>query len=46
MNALEIARAKDLLVSAPGMLALNALLLAGAWIWAQPDGKRAQSRVR
>ncbi len=31
MNALEISRAPDLLVSAPGMLALNACFLALAW---------------
>lgn len=31
MNALEIALARDLLLHAPGMVALNALLLAAAW---------------
>jgi uncharacterized membrane protein YphA (DoxX/SURF4 family) len=31
MNALEILRARDLLISAPGMLVLNAGFLALAW---------------
>ena len=34
MNALEVARAKDLLISASGMLILNGLLLAVTWHWA------------
>jgi hypothetical protein len=37
MNALEVGRAKDLLISAPGMLILNGLLIAGAWCWASSD---------
>ena len=40
MNALEIARARDLLLSAPGMLLLNAAFLAVVWVWAlAPDAK-------
>jgi uncharacterized membrane protein YphA (DoxX/SURF4 family) len=34
MNTLEILLAKDLLISAPGMLALNIGLLSLAWFWA------------
>jgi hypothetical protein len=34
MNTLEILLAKDLLISAPGMLALNAVFLALVWFWA------------
>ena len=34
MNALEIARARDLLLSAAGMLLLNAVFLCGVWVWA------------
>lgn len=37
MNTLEIARADDLLISARGMLLLNALLIATAWVWASSD---------
>jgi uncharacterized membrane protein YphA (DoxX/SURF4 family) len=37
MNTFEIARAKDLLVSAPGMLFLNAILVAATWAWATSD---------
>ena len=40
MNGLEITRARHLLISAPGMLALNAVLLTGAWLWAQPTQHR------
>jgi hypothetical protein len=36
MNSLEIFRAKDLLISAPGMLILNGALIALAWRWASP----------
>jgi hypothetical protein len=34
MNTLEIILARDLLISAPGMVALNLLFLAGIWCWA------------
>jgi hypothetical protein len=34
MNSLEIARARELLISAPGMLLLNAVFLCVVWIWA------------
>lgn len=34
MNVLEIARARDLLISAMGMAALNAGFLALVWFWA------------
>lgn len=34
MNALEIWRARDLLISPAGMLALNAAFLALVWWWA------------
>lgn len=34
MNTLEIMRARDLLLSAPGMLILNAGFLAVVWTWA------------
>ena len=34
MNTLEILLAKDLLLSAPGMIALNSLLLGIVWNWA------------
>ncbi len=34
MNALEIALARDLLISAPGMVLLNAMLLLLVWSWA------------
>ena len=38
MNSMEIARARDLLLSAPGMVALNAMFLLLVWIWAlAPD---------
>jgi hypothetical protein len=40
MNTLEIARARDLLISAPGMLLLNATFLAVVWVWAlAPDAR-------
>lgn len=35
MNALEVFLARDLLISAPGMLALNAAFLALVWWWAR-----------
>jgi uncharacterized membrane protein YphA (DoxX/SURF4 family) len=38
MNALEIALARDLLISAPGMIALNLAFLTLVWRWAL--GKR------
>jgi hypothetical protein len=38
MNSLEIARARDLLLSAPGMLLLNAMFLIGVWIWTLAPG--------
>ena len=34
MNALEIWLAKDLLISAAGMVALNAIFLSLVWLWA------------
>jgi hypothetical protein len=34
MNTLEILLARDLLISAPGMVALNIALLSLAWFWA------------
>jgi hypothetical protein len=34
MNTLEITRAPDLLVSAPGMLLLNGTFLVLVWVWA------------
>lgn len=34
MNTLEILLAKDLLVSAPGMVALNLVFLSLVWYWA------------
>lgn len=34
MNVLEIRRAKDLLISAAGMLVLNAGFLTAVWFWA------------
>ena len=39
MNTLEIIFAKELLISAPGMVALNLLLLGSAW-WLVADSKR------
>ena len=42
MNALEISKAKDLLISAPGMLALNSALLFLAWFSAR-DRPRDQA---
>lgn len=35
MNALEIAFARRLLISAPGMVLLNTLFLAVVWYWAR-----------
>ena len=40
MNTLEILFARELLISAPGMVALNLLLLASAWWLAQRDSSR------
>jgi hypothetical protein len=42
MNSLEIARARDLLLSAPGMLFLNAAFLFGVWIWALAPDSRSE----
>ncbi len=39
MNTLEIALARDLLISAPGMVALNLGFLALVWYWAIADQK-------
>lgn len=41
MNALEITRARDLLISAPGMLILNAVFLTTVWLWALTPWQRA-----
>jgi len=41
MNTLEIVLAKDLLISAAGMVALNLMFLALAWYWALVGGKGA-----
>ncbi|MBA3963741.1 MAG: hypothetical protein H0X40_17825 [Chthoniobacterales bacterium] len=46
MNTAEIAQAKDLLISAPGMLALNAAFLALAWFWASPAPNERAAAVR
>ena len=40
MNTLEIIFAKELLISAPGMVALNLVLLGGAWWLTQRDSAR------
>jgi hypothetical protein len=45
MNTLEISRANDLLISARGMLILNALLIATTWWWASSDGN-TEARLR
>lgn len=40
MNLLEVTFARDLLISVPGMLALNVLFLTASWWWAiapEPD---------
>ena len=37
MNFLEILLAKDLLISAPGMVALNLAFLSVVWYWATFD---------
>jgi hypothetical protein len=42
MNTLEIIRARDLLISAPGMLLLNAIFLGAVWIWAHTPGQAAE----
>lgn len=44
MNALEITLAGDLLISAPGMAALNALLLALVWWWAVGPAKSERNQ--
>ncbi|WP_367872917.1 DoxX-like family protein [Luteolibacter sp. Populi] len=44
MNALEISRAPDLLISAPGMVALNAGFLALGWYSATRDSPRGGLR--
>jgi len=46
MNALEIARARDLLISPVGMVILNVLLLAAAWWSASPPGRAEALRDR
>jgi uncharacterized membrane protein YphA (DoxX/SURF4 family) len=38
MNSLEIVRARDLVLSAPGMLILNATFLIVVWLWALAPG--------
>jgi hypothetical protein len=45
MNSLEIARARDLLLSAPGMLLLNAAFLFGVWVWALGPDSRTEQRL-
>lgn len=40
MNFLEILLAKDLLISAPGMVALNLAFLSLVWYWATLDHTR------
>lgn len=40
MNTLEILLANELLISAPGMVALNLILLGAAWWLAQRDSVR------
>jgi uncharacterized membrane protein YphA (DoxX/SURF4 family) len=42
MNSLEIARARDLLLSAPGMLLLNATFLVLVWHWALAPGSGSE----
>ena len=39
MNSLEVALARDLLLSAPGMLMLNTILLLLVWFWAVAPAK-------
>ena len=46
MNSLEISRAKDLLISTTGMLALNAAFLATVWSWARPALQTTKSSSR
>lgn len=43
MNALEIAFARDLLISAPGMVVLNLLFLSLVWYWALFSNARGSS---
>ena len=43
MNTLEVSRANDLLISARGMLLLNALLIATTWVWACSDRNSQRS---
>lgn len=45
MNTLEIFLARDLLISAPGMVALNAAFLACVWWWAISTSPPAPSRT-
>lgn len=40
MNALEISRARDLLISARGMLIMNGLMIATTWRWAYSKSER------
>lgn len=48
MNALEILRAEELLISARGMIILNVLLLAMTWRWAKQKevSRSSKSLVR
>jgi hypothetical protein len=46
MNTLEVLRAKDLLVSARGMLILNAVFIALTWRWACRTSGRDGSPLR
>ena len=40
MNTLEILLAKDLLISATGMVALNMIFLAVVWFWAKSPAEK------
>lgn len=42
MNTLEILLARDLLLHPPGMVALNLILLSGAWFLAWRNGARTR----
>ena len=46
MNSIEIARANDLLISAPGMVLLNSLFLLVVWVWALAKPKDVSSHRR
>jgi hypothetical protein len=46
MNSLEIARANDLLISAPGMVLLNFLFLLTVWFWALSDHKSIEPHAQ